>query len=149
MALPWSWNSTICGKGYARLRRMLCSGLVDSCTNCKMLFAHLPLSLCFYLSSSFFCFCLLHTFGQFAYFVKQPQLQPAEGQSLDCISSWLDCFIYCVKLHFLVRCNLIVFDVHDSHNRITAACPNHMPTPFPLPLHFFPHLLSVCESIIC
>lgn len=72
--------------------RPLCCRLVDSCTNCKMLFvllagivpftvsfrprSFLPLSLPCTLSPSFSLtlLCLKHTFRQFTYFVKQPQL---------------------------------------------------------------------------
>lgn len=133
--------------------RPLCCRLVDSCTNCKMLFvllagivpftvsfrprSFLPLSLPCTHSPSFSLslLCLKHTFRQFTYFVKQPQLTDRQTDSRDrqnfrlawpllppllfhlptplrILSPLLlllrAVFVYCVEFRFC-SCNLIVF----------------------------------------
>lgn len=134
--------------------RPLCCRLVDSCTNCKMLFvllagivpftvsfrprSFLPLSLPCTLSPSFSLtlLCLKHTFRQFTYFVKQPQLtdkqtdrQIETGRTFAWLGQFFHpfsftypplrilsplllllraVFVYCVELRFC-SCNLIVF----------------------------------------
>lgn len=159
--------------------RPLCCRLVDSCTNCKMLFvllagivpftvsfrprSFLPLSLPCTLSPSFSLtlLCLKHTFRQFTYFVKQPQLtdrQIETGRTFAWLGQFFHpfsftypplrilsplllllraVFVYCVELRFC-SCNLIVFWFSLTSSSCCCCCClffplSRLPLSHPLP----------------